>query len=461
MRPPFVLGASLAAGFCASLLVQRAALSHSGASLESGLAAAQPALAGLRATDAADADPAPVLSVSEGETFSALPKERQTDALARLSAKLLKGGGTGDMLLLAKLVGGLGFEQAATILEQLPKEAGAKPDPSDGARSALVERLAALDPNRVLEMGRTTEDPTLAQAAVVALAHKSGAEAIRALAQLPDKFQASVAAAMRGSFNDGLAKASGSLATMAAALKENPQLLGPKSPSEGVVRRFLGQVASQAAATDPEATMAEVRRMAAGLVQPKPGEDPKVAESALVARIGSQMTRAMRADAPGSERVVFDLLADNEKNEVQVALEAAARFRSGGVEEAIRFAEKQGKEQFTKNAAGGVWWSLAQQNRSSAMQWIETLPQGAVRDGALSSLSQEAAFRTRSWGDSGETIRAGAELLSRTSRLDYYALLAGQSRGAGVSRSEFIADLPLPEADKSELRRRMAPIRAK
>jgi hypothetical protein len=365
------------------------------------------------------------------------------------------------MLLLAKWVGGLGFEQAATLWEQLPREPGAKPDPSDGARSALVERLAALDPNRVLEMGRTTEDPTLAQAAVVALAHKSGAEAIRALAQLPDKFQASVAAAMRGSFNDGLSKASGSLATMAAALKENRQLLDPKSPSEGVVRRFLGQVASQAAATDPEATMAEVRRMAAGLVQPKPGEDPKVAESALVARIGSQMTRAMRADAPGSERVVFDSLADNEKNEVQVALEAAARFRSGGVEEAIRFAEKQGKEQFAKNAAGGVWRSLAQQNRPLAMQWIETLPQGASRDGALGFLSQEAAFRTRSWGDSEETIRAGAELLSRTSKLDYYALLAGQSRGPGVSRSEFIAGLPLPEADKSELRRRMAPIRAK
>ena len=201
--------------------------------------------------------------------------------------------------------------------------------------------------------------------------------------------------------------------------------------------------------------------MAAGLVQVKPGEDPKPAESAMVARIGSQMTRAMRADAPGSERVVFNSLADNEKNDTQVALEAAARLRSGGVEEAIQFAEKQGKEQFTKSAAGGVWWSLAQQDRSSAMQWIEPLPQGAFRDGALNSLMQEASFRTRSWGDSAEPVRAGAELLSRSSKLDYYALLAGQSRGPGVSQSEFISGLPLPEADKLELRRRMAPIRAK
>lgn len=461
MRPPFVLGGSLAAGFCAGLLVHRGVLPPFEASFENGAGSVQSAHAGLRGAVAADSPPLAVLSASDGDGFNALSPDRQKDALARLSAKLLKGGGTGDMLLLSKLVGGLGFDQAAALWEQLPREAGAKPDPSDEARSALVERLASLDPNRVLQMGKTVGDPKVAQAAVLAMAQKSGADAIRALAQLPDKFQASVASEMRGSLNEGLFKAAGSIASLGAVLKENPQLLDPKSPSEGVVRRILGQVASQAAAADPAGAMAEVRRMAASLVQVKPGEDPKSAESALVARIGSQMTRAMRADAPVSERVVFNSLADSEKNDVQVALEAAARFRSGGAEEAIQFAEKQGKEQFAKNAAGGVWWSLAQQDRSSAMQWIESLPSGAFRDGALNSLMQEAAFRTRSWGDSAETVRAGAELLSRSSKLDYYALLAGQSRGPGVSRSEFISSLPLPESDKSELRRRVAPIRAK
>jgi hypothetical protein len=460
MRPPIVLGASLLAGFCGGSLVHQGVLWPPGASSASGTVAAQTETAEFGGPEPRDEGPGSVLGAAEGETFNTLPEARQRDGLVRLSAKILREGGTGDMLLLAKLVGGLNFDQAATLWEQLPKDTAAKPDPSDGARGALVERLAALDPDRVLQMGRAAEDPRLAQAAVVALAQKSGAEAIRAFAQLPDKFQASVASAMRGSFNDGLAKASGSLATMAAALKENPQLLDPKSPSEGVVRRFLGQVASQAAATDPEAAMAELRRMAAGLVQPKPGEDPKVAESALVARIGSQMTRAMRADAPESERVVFNSLADTEKNEVQVSLEAAARFRSGGVEEAIRFAEKQGKEQFAKSAASGMWGALAQANRPEALRLIELL-QGSSREGALSSLMQEAAFRSRSWGDSAEPVLAGAELLSRSSKLDYYALLAGQNRGPGVSRSEFIAGLPLPEADKSELRRRMAPIRAK
>jgi hypothetical protein len=169
----------------------------------------------------------------------------------------------------------------------------------------------------------------------------------------------------------------------------------------------------------------------------------------------------MRSDAPQAERAVFDSLADNEKNNLQVTMEAAARFRAGGAEEAIRFAEKQSKEQFTKDAAAGVWWSLAQKDRSAALQWLESLPQGPFREGALNSFIQETSFKTRSWGDASETIRAGAELLSRTSKLDYFAMLASQSRGPGASRSEFIASLPIPDADKTELRRRLAPIRAK
>ena len=460
MSPPLVLGISLAAGFGVGLLV------HNGKSLRAGTFSELDSTL-KTAEDAAEnggnseARAIPVKGASEGESFTAIPAERQREVLVRLNAKILKGGGTADQLLMAKLVGKLDFDQASALFEQLPREEGGKTDPLGGARSALAERLAALNPGRLLEMGKASGDAKLAQAAVVAMAQKSGADALRAMAQLPDKFQASVVSEMRGSFNEGLSKASGSIESIAAALKENPKLMDPKSACEGAVRRILGQVASQAAAQDPVAAMAEVRRLAAGLVQVKPGEDPKAAESALVARIGSQMTKTMRSDAPQSERAVFDALADNEKNDVQVALEAVARFRSGGVEEAIRFAEKQSKEQFTKNAAGGVWWSLAQRDRPAAMQWIESLPPGAFRDGALNSFMQEASFRTRSWGDSSETVRAGAEFLSKSTKLDYFTMLAGQNRGSGVSRSEFIASLPLPEGDKAELRRRLAPIRPK
>ncbi len=455
-----MLGVSLSVGYGAGLLVRHASPSQppvrSGerSVQEGGGDAPMPSLT-------QEAAASPVRGVSEGEGFSTLSAERQSEALLRLDARIQKGGSTTDMCLLAKVVSGLDFGQATALWQQLPKPDNPKAEVAGGVREVLAERLAALAPERVLEMGRTAEDPKLAQAAVVALAQKSGADAIRALSQLPEKFQAAVASELRGSLADGLSKANGSIDAVAAVLKENPKLLDPKSPSEGAVRRILGQVASQAAASDPAAAMGEVRRLAASLVQVKPGEDPKAAESALVARIGSQMTRAMRSDAPQAERVVFDSLADNEKNSLQVTLEAAARFRAGGAEAAIRFAEQQSKEQFTKDAAAGVWWSLAHENRSAAMQWIESLQPGPARDGALNSLMQEASFKTRSWGDPAETIRAGAELLSKSSRMDYFTMLAGQNRGPGVSRSEFIASLPLPESDKAELRRRLAPIRAK
>jgi hypothetical protein len=461
MRVPIVLGISLAAGFFAGLACKHgipskaATISGGGSERTSNPSAGNPSTSGPQALSP------PMPGTSDGESFGSLPAERQSEALVRLDAKIVKDGSTGDMLLVAKLVSGLDFEKASALWRQLPRPDNPRAEVAGGAREVLAERLAALAPERVLEMGQTAEDPRLARAAVVALAQKSGADAIRALAQFPDKFQASVASELRGSLSEGLSSAKGSISSVAAVLKENPKLLDPKSPSEGAVRRILGQVASQAAAADPAAAMADVRRLAAALVQVKPGEDPKAAESALVARIGSQMTRAMRSDAPQSERVVFDSLADHEKNDLQVTLEASARFRTGGAEEAIRFAEKQTKEQFTKDAAAGVWWSLAQKDRSAAMQWIESLPQGPFRDGALNSFMQEASFRTRSWGDPSETIRAGAEFLSRSSKIDYFTMLAGQSRGSGVSRSEFIASLPLPDADKAELRRRLAPIRAK
>ncbi len=461
MRLPFVLGTSLAIGFSAGLVYREAA--HSGPLRASG--GGQGAVSGdsAGARNAATTDSAlPVIQgTSEGEGFDSLPAERQGETLARLEAKILKAGATGDMLLMARLVQGLDFERASALWNQFPKPDNSKSEVAGGARECLAERLAALAPERVLEMGKAAEDPRLAQAAVVALAQKSGADAIRALAQLPGKFQAAVASRLSSNLSEGLSNAKGSIEAMTAVLRENPKLLDPKSPSEGAVRRILGQVASQAAASDPTAAMADVRRLAAALVQVKPGEDPKPAESALVARIASQMTRAMRSDAPQSERAVFDSLADNEKNDLQVTMEAAARFRAGGAEEAIRFAEKQSKDQFTKDAAAGVWWSLAQKDRPAAMQWIESLPQGPFRDGALYSFMEETSFKTRSWSDPSETIRAGAEFLSRASKLDYFAMLAGQSRGPGVSRSEFIASLPLPEADKVELRRRLAPIRAK
>jgi hypothetical protein len=352
----------------------------------------------------------------------------------------------------------LNFEQANALWEGITKTEGLKLDPANVAHTALVERLAALDPARTLELGKKNSDPKISQAAILAMAHQNGADALRALAQLPDKFRGSVASEMRGALNDAIGRASGSLSEITAVLKENPQLMNQKSDSEGAVRRLVGQVASHAAESDPAAAMFEVRRMATDLAEVKPGEDPKAAQSAIVARIASQMTRVLRYEAPDSARVVFNNLSDTERNSTMVALEASARLRQYGTDTAIQFAEKQAAPQSTKDAARGIWWSLAQQDRGSALQWIESLPDGAFRDGALNSVMQEASFRTRSFGDTQEAIRVGQELRSTRSKLDYFTSLAQQRRSDGSSQNEFISKLPLPEPEKRELRRRLAPI---
>ncbi len=462
MRPILLISSSLAAGILAGVAAHWGDLTSEGQAPSSSYRESdddERAEAGnaFRSHPDAPAD-APLRGASEDAAFRSLSPEQQRDSIVRISARLVKGGNCSDQLLLARAMGDLSYERATALLETMIKTEGVKFDPADVARGALAERMASLDPKRTLELGKTSEDPKITQAAILAIAQKSGAEALRALAQLPDKFRGSVAGEMRGNLNDNIGKAAGSLPEIAAALKENPQLLNTKSESEGAVRRLVGQVASQAAMTDPAKAMADLRQMAASLVQVNPGEDRKAAESAMVARIASQMTRTLRADSPASARVVFNSLGDSEKNGTMVALEASARFRETGADPAIQFAEKQTSPQFAKDAARGVWWSLAQQDRGSALQWIESLPAGPFRDGALNSVMQEASFRTRSWGETEEVVKAGTELRSTRTKLDYFTSLAQQRRADGSTQSEFVGKLAIPEAEKMELRRRLAPI---
>ena len=464
MKPPILLSASLAAGICTGIaarwsdLVDRPSAPPPAVSDVSRMGGTADSTAPSNPDAPAPAE-GPLPGSSESEEFHTLNPEKQRDALLNLSTRLAKGGTCGDQLLLARVVNELSFEQASVLLGNLITPEGGKADASTAARTVLLERLASLNPERALELGKNSEDPKATQTALMALAQKNGADALRALAQLPEKFRGSVMGEMRQGFTDGIGKATGTLSELTAALKANPQLLDPKSNTEGTVRRLVGQVASQAATADPSAAMRDVRKMAADLVPP--GENSKSAESALVAKIASQMTRTLRADGGSADLVVFNSLADNEKNGTMVTLEAAAQFRRQGTDAAIQFAEKQTSDQYSKDAATGVWWSLAQQDRTSALQWIESLPQGSFRDGALNSVMQESWFRTRSWGDTEQSIKAGKDLISKRSQLDYFSAMAQQRRGEGTSPSEFISSLPLPEADKRELRRRMAPIQTK
>jgi hypothetical protein len=143
--------------------------------------------------------------------------------------------------------------------------------------------------------------------------------------------------------------------------------------------------------------------------------------------------------------------------------EALARFKAGGVEAAIALAEQQQNPEFAKRAASGAWWGLAQQDRQSAITWIESLPQGVFRQGVLNSVMMDAWMQSMSWGSDRAAIDAGASLLSKNSRMDYFASLMSDRRfgGRGSAPSELIAQLPISEDDKQELYRRIAPVKAK
>ncbi len=464
MKPPILLSASLAAGICAGIAARWSEIASTPNATPPPVSDVSPSGVSLEKTtssqqDASPTEEVPLLGASENEEFHSLTPEKQRDALLNLSTHISKGGTCGDQLLMARVVNQLTFEQTSLLLESIAKPEDGKTTQPTAARTALLERLAALNPERALELGKSSQDPKATQTALMALAQKNGAEALKAMAQLPEKFRGSVMGEMRQGFNDGIGKATGTLSELTAALKANPELFDPKSNAEGTVRRLVGQVASQAATSDPNAAMRDLRKMASELVPA--GENSKAAESALVAKVASQMTRTLRSEGGSADLVVFNSLADNEKNGMMVSLEAAAQFRRQGTDAAIQFAEKQTSDQFSKDAATGVWWSLAQQDRSAALQWIESLPQGSFRDGALNSVMQESMLRTRSWGDAEQSIKAGMDLISKRSQLDYFAVMAQQRRGDGTSSSEFISSLPLTDADKRELRRRMAPIQMK
>jgi hypothetical protein len=143
--------------------------------------------------------------------------------------------------------------------------------------------------------------------------------------------------------------------------------------------------------------------------------------------------------------------------------EAYARFKNGGVEGAISLAEKQVNEEFAKRAASGAWWGLAQQDHPGAFAWIESLPPGAFRNGVLNAVLWDAWNQSMSWGSDRAAIEAGAQLLSKTSQMDYFASLLSDRRfwGRGSAPSEMIAQLPISEAEKRELYQRISPVKAK
>jgi hypothetical protein len=396
---------------------------------------------------------------SEVETFAGMSLERQQGTLQRWITIRVNQRSFGEELTILRALKGLTSEQAVTLLEGMAALPGDKQNSAEFVRIALKERIAALDPKLALELGRKREDPQLRSAALMALMQENMARGLRALAQLPEK--------ERGGWWElsvsSLLKPQGKMEELLGLLKEMPQIAKDSSVAIGW-ESGVGVLAAPLIAQDPQGGLAALRDAANQMLNakgvPPGGDDAEGAASRQRAQVHliMAMMERLREVSPETARQVFDALQEGEKNNYLVSQEASARLKETGIDSAIRFAERQGNEKFVKEAARGLWGALAAQDRTVALEWLESLPPGPFRDGALSSVFSQATLRHRGTGNPAESFQAGAELLSKKTQLDFYAQILAQNRFAP---SEVIPTLPLSDADKQELRRRIAPVRSK
>jgi hypothetical protein len=406
--------------------------------------------------------PAVVSGQVEIQTFAVLPAEKQRETVLKWAARPAHFRTSGDELAMVRAVKALGYEQIVGLLETMASAKGEKGDSLDFVRVSLKERLAALDPKLALELGRQKNDAQLRSAAVLALVTKNAGEGLRALAQLPEAERSGVWALAKG-----LDKPGGSLADLAALVKEAPEVMKVQDLQLGV-ESCAGSIAARRMAADPEGGLAEWRQIAAALraarARADSGSGAKSGAEPQQIHLTMGMMLELRELSPEAARKAFDSLSETDKSRFLISTEAMARLKELGADAAIRFAETQASEDSVKEAARGIWRGLAQQERSAALQWLEALPPGSFRQGVMDAVKWEASLRNRSFGSPSGYLHAGAELLSRATQLDYYeAVISPNSRASlEVSApSELISSLPISESDKQELRRRLAPVKAK
>lgn len=453
LQTALVLGGSLGAGALAGWLGQ--------APLSGTAPPAAPAVAANAMETGAEVTPgnatgsasvAPLANQSVPERFGDFELQKQAEVLMRLEKKLGKDTTASGLLALGKIAQQLSADQAAALLEAFP----AGKIENEEVRRFLAERLAAEDPQRALALGKKLEDYKLVSAAVAALGEKNAAQALQAIAPLPEKQRKEILERFLTQREGG--RLGGSVDEVAEVLKQNPALFS--SGAGGI----LGSMLADSAVKDPAAVLAKVKGLASDLAAlAKDPNDHASGPDALNHGILQGVLDELRVRDPRAASAFFDSIPDAAKTSWMFPVEALYRFREGGVDAAIALAEKQTNEDFTKRAASGVWWGLAQQDRPMALAWIESLPEGAFRQGVLRSVMMDAWMQSMSWGSDRAAIDAGAALLSKTSQMDYYASLMSDRRfgGMGSAPSEIIAKLPISESEKLELYRRVAPIKAK
>ena len=406
----------------------------------------------------------PLANQSEREGFGDFELSKQADVLRRLSGKAGSVLPPSSLALLAKIVPQLSGDQAAALLQELPS---GKIE-NEEVRRFLVERLAELDPARAVELGKTLGDSKMMAVVVSVKAEEDAAAALALLKGLPaDRAKEALSNVLQDQ-QAGVRQIKGSVNDFIRVLKDLPgaEEIDWKSwGNSNGLSQILGGLIARDAEKDPVAAIAIVKATAADLVSglKQNGSNMEKEEAGLVNMMLERMLGRLRAQSPQTASVFFDAIPDGLKTAWMFPVEALSRYKSNGVDDAIALAEKQSNEEFARRAASGAWWGVAQQDRQTALTWIESLPQGAFRTGVLNAVMFDAWMQSMSWGSDKAAIEAGAKLLSKSSQMDYFASLMSDRRfsGRGSSPSELMDQLPISDADKAEIYRRIAPLRSK
>jgi hypothetical protein len=317
---------------------------------------------------------------------------------------------------------------------------------------------------------------------VDSIAQRSAADALRAIGRLSGRHQIMgiwfVRGLSAGAFSLEPQDFGGTLEEAVAALKANAGVF-LQGQFSGQLRGLLAALAAKGA-EDPAAAVFRLRGALRDLFKAQAGGDSKKAEALASQRIGDIAAGMQFGGGSDVAFAIFNALKEPERGDAVAGRVVGALARESGVEAAMRFAEERRVDSVPKELALRAFLAVNREDPKAALQWIETLPSGPLRQGVLFAVAYaaiaDATLVDPDAGHSAALMDAGLRLYSEKTKADYFAMLipseavpAGTSaKGVrhgspllDVPRTVFIEELTVPEAMKEDLWRQSAPIRQK
>jgi hypothetical protein len=403
--------------------------------------------------------------VSETIDFEHLSATKQKEVVTRFGKRIEQFHSQSDLLLLAKAVRNLSFEQAAELLSCLhvPERDERNRDPD--AFTIICERMAALDSEKALRLGVDSENGALISVTLNSLSSRSPILALEALAGLP--------AAIRVNFGFDCDpsrfapfKGDGDIsdfAAIASIVKKHPEAIFDK--------RFANQLAdclfdsairianTHEIKVNPTEAIASLREMYESLRQyarSAPGKEASDEADRIFFNGASRLIGFF----PG----IYDALQGQEKEHPFLVEAEAERLKGESLEKAMKFAESQKDAGLVQAAIKGVGYRL---DEKTLMQWADSLPDGPAKQGAMQSVAWKGVYSLNGSGKEGGEVclQLLNQFESDESKIVFLTSAFGNpllawNLGLGDRQNTFseIEKLPLSNAVKAELWRRTAAI---